>query len=908
MNKKPLLLLFFFVVACCRSGAQIVLEGMVLDEHGKPIDAYVTVAAEEAGSILGFSDTDSKGHYRLEVNAKTDSLIVTAAGLSIGQTVKKVANRSQKLNFDVCEQNIELKEVRVHAEKIRQEGDTISYLVDAYQQQGDRVIGDVLKRMPGIKVSEDGRIKYNGQDIKKFYVEEMDLLQGRYGLATNNINASGVASVQVMEHHQPVKMLQGKEMTDDIAINLKLKDAAKGTIAINTLLGGGFQQAGGWKLGSGSLSEGKTVVGKNPLWTAELVGMYFAKTRQNMTLYKGNNTGDDVSRELTQHYSNVNGVWLYPFCPTNVIMPSGSGLPQKRTLDNHSHILTLNHLEKPGSDTELGLNVAYYNDRIRREGNGVSNRFLNNDNRLLSTETMTSETKMNNLDVEARYNWNAKNGFVADVLKFDAKWNSDNVDGLLTSARTGVDATDYGTERILQHFWRPEFSVINTFNTIRNIGNNAFNLHFSAGYAQRPNTLSVDVDSLLEETEHQYTQDVTSRHISGRFNTNYDVYVSNHFTFVYGINASINMHGIVTDLIGFVPPTGSAQLNNDLWYNTYCLSIGQAYKYKSRDLNFTLGFPFEVYSQSLNDKVRGDKDDYIHILFSPSFSLSWILTRNLTYSADVNYSKTVGDPGGIYSGYIMSNYRAFQRSYVDQLSETKNYGGHMSLRYRSAIDAFFANMGLSYYCSRDNQIYGYSYEGATSVVQAVNQSTAANTYSVNAEASKGFNFLTSGIRLFCAYALSEDERLITMDLYQYKNQNLNFGGAISFSPIGWMGVVYSGGFSWSRSYTDGNRGLSTIVRSNTQRVSMSIYPTKKLTLTLSAEDNYNNLTEENRHAWFGDASAKFKLKLVDLELRLNNLFDQRQYTRINYNGLDINSSTSQLRPRNVLLMIRFKLL
>lgn len=56
-------------------------------------------------------------------------------------------------------------------------GDTLSYLVGAYQEQGDRVIGDVLKRMPGIEVSNDGGIKYNGKAIRKFYVEEMDLLQ-----------------------------------------------------------------------------------------------------------------------------------------------------------------------------------------------------------------------------------------------------------------------------------------------------------------------------------------------------------------------------------------------------------------------------------------------------------------------------------------------------------------------------------------------------------------------------------------------------------------------------------------------------------------------------------------------------------------------------------------------------------
>jgi len=874
--------------------SQTIIEGTVLDAQGKTVDAYVTVAPKGTGNILGFADTDSKGHYKLEIKTAADSLTLTASGLAIGNHVKIVANRSQRVDFRVKEQTVQLKEVSVRAQKIRQNGDTLNYLVGAYQQQGDRVIGDVLKRMPGIEVADNGGIKYNGKAIRKFYVEEMDLLQGRYGLATNNINAQDVATVQVLENHQPVKMLQGKELSDDVAINLKLKDSAKGTVAINTMLGGGLQQA--------------QTIGDNPLWTAEVVGMYFAKRRQNMTLYKGNNTGDDVSKELTQHYSSINSISLYPFCPTGAVMPSGSGLPQNRTFDNHSHILTMNHLEKPNKDTELGLNIAYHNDRIRREGSSESDVFLSDDSHLLTHETMVSETKTNNLNVQARYNWNAQNGFVANVLKFDTNWNSDKVDGQLSSELTGTVPVNYGNDRVRQHFDRPQLSVSNTFNTIRSIGKNTFDLHFSAGYSHRPNTLTVGVDSLLQGTQTAYSQDVNSHHIAGRFNTSYGIRVADVFRFNYGINASANLHGIVTDLDGFAPPAGNNQLSNDLWYNTYCLALSQSYKYETPNLDITLGLPLELYTQTLDDRIRQDKHGYIHLLFFPSLSVNWIITRDLWLSAGANYSKTVGDPGGIYSGYIMSNYRAFQRSYVEQLSETKNYGANVGLRYRNAIHALFANVGFNYNRTHDNQIYGYSYEGATSVVQAVDQPTVATSYSLSGEASKGFDFLRSTVRFFGGYGLSESERLISQSLYQYHSQNIRFGGAVSFSPAEWLGVVYTSGFSQSFSYTDGHREEVVRVKSNTQRLSMSVYPTKTLTLSLAAEDNYNNLTAENRHAWFGDATAKLKLKYIDLELQLNNLFDQRQYTRVNYSGLDIYTQTSQLRPRNIIGTIRFKLL
>ncbi len=908
MSKRIITFVALLVALCGVALGQTVITGTVLNAQGEAVDAYVTASAKEGGSIIGFADADGKGHFRLEFTSPADSIMVIADGMGIGQQVRVIANRTQKLDFRVEAKAIQLKEVSVRAKKITQHGDTLNYLVGAYWQQADRTIGDVLKRMPGIEVSDNGGIRFNGKSISKFYVEDMDLLAGRYGLATNNVNASDVATVQVLENHQPVKMLQGQTLSDEVAINLKLKDSAKGTVAINAMLGGGVQQAGDWHLGSRSVTDGKAAIGQNPLWTGEVVLMYFAKRRQNMTLYKGCNTGDDVSKELTQHQSEVSGVGLYPFCPTGAVMPDGSGLPQKRTFDNHTHILTMNHLEKLNNDTELSLNIAYHNDRIRREDNSVENYFISDDNRLLATETMTGETKVNNLNAQVRYNWNSPKGFVADVIKFDANWNSDRVDGTISSERTGSAPVSYGNDRVRQRFDRPQFSVTNTFNTIRNVGKNTFNLHFSAGYAHRPNTLTVSIDSLLQDTQAAYSQDVNSRHIAARFNTGYTIRLAEAFRFNYGLNASANLHGIITDLDGFTPLVEDAQLNNDLWYNTYCVSLGQSYKYERRDFDITLGLPLELYAQTLEDKVRKDKHAYTHLLFSPSLSLNWLITSDLWFSAGGNYSKTVGDPGGIYSGYIMSNYRTFQRSYVEQLSETENYGANVSLRYHSAISALFANVGLGYRHTRDNQIYGYSYDGATSVVQAVNRPTAADSYRVDGEVSKGFDFLNSSIRLLGSCGLSENERLIDGNIYRYHARRFGFGSTLSVKPFEWMGIVYSCGFGRSRSYTDGNRERSTTVCNSTQRISMNVYPTKKLTLTLAVEDNYNNLTAGNRHAWFGDASAKLKLKRVDLELQLNNLFNLRQYTRVSYSGLDIYTQTSQLRPLNVIFSIRFKIL
>jgi len=889
--------------------AQTIIEGVVTDSLGQAVDAYVTVSPKGTGNIIGFADTDAKGHYKLQFKSAIDSVVVTAAGMAIGNVVRVVANRSQRVDIRARQKAIELKEVSVKADKIRQHGDTLNYTVGAYLQQGDRVIGDVLKRMPGIEVSESGAIKFNGKAIKKFYVEDMDLLQGRYGLATNNINASDVATVQVLEHHQPIKALQDKTLTDDVAINLKLKNAAKGTVAINTMVGSGWQQSGPWRIGSRPLTDGQTVIGSNPLWTAEVVGMYFAKKRQNMTLYKGNNTGDDVSRELTEHYSNINSVGLYPFCPMNAVLPNGSGLPQKRTFDNHSHIATINHLEKVGEDSEITMNVAYHHDNIRREGTSESDRFFTDDSRLLTTETLTSQTHLNDLSGNLRYMWNAKDGFLANVIKFDGSWNKDKVKGFLASQLNGPQYVNYGSEKTHQHFDRPSLAVSNTTNLIKNIRSHTLDLHFSVGYAQRPNTLTVGIDSLNAQqtvfNSQYYQQDIDSRHINANFHTNYNFHFG-YFTLSYGIIANASLHGIETALDGF--DTGNYSSRNDLWYNTYELTLGQHYKWERGGWRISLGCPLNLYTQTLDDRVRDDKHSYTHLLVSPTFSTNYVW-RDWSGNIGASYYKNVGDPGGIYSGYIMNNYRSFQRSYVEQLSETDRIGTNASIGYRSALNATFFRLNASYNHTRDNQIYGYTYQGATSVVQAVDQATTADSYNLSFDFSKGFDWLQTTIRAFGGYGHSHSEQLIADQLYPFHSRTVSIGAGGTITPLPWLNFVLSSGYSWNSSYTDsGGSNLSRIVRTATQRLSMNVYVTKQMTLSAAVEDNYNNLTAIGRHAWFGDIKAKYKLGRCDLELQLNNLFDQRHYTRVTYSGLDIYTNTSQLRPRNILVIVRFKLL
>jgi len=185
------------------------------------------VQAKGSATIAGFTTSDKDGKYSLTYTGTADSLVVIASGISVGKHSRIVPNRTGQVNFSIEEKVMELKEVAVIAAPIRRAGDTLNYLVGAYTGQNDRTIEDVIKKMPGMNVDESRTISYNKIPINKFYIENFDLLQGRYGIATKNIEAKDVATVQVLENHQPIKALKDRVFSESAAVNLKLKNSPK---------------------------------------------------------------------------------------------------------------------------------------------------------------------------------------------------------------------------------------------------------------------------------------------------------------------------------------------------------------------------------------------------------------------------------------------------------------------------------------------------------------------------------------------------------------------------------------------------------------------------------------------------------------------------------------------------------
>ena len=192
---KCLVSFLFCLFVTAVAVAQVNVTGTVVNkENNKPLAGASVIVKDVDGKIKKFASSKSDGGFAITMPS-VNGCRLEVAMMSFARQSIALDSVSFPLTVYMEPGAALLKEVTVKADRIREQGDTITYNVGSFAQQQDRSIGDVLKRMPGIDVANNGKIQYQGEDINKFYIEGSDLLGGRYGIATNGISHEDVGAV-----------------------------------------------------------------------------------------------------------------------------------------------------------------------------------------------------------------------------------------------------------------------------------------------------------------------------------------------------------------------------------------------------------------------------------------------------------------------------------------------------------------------------------------------------------------------------------------------------------------------------------------------------------------------------------------------------------------------------------------
>lgn len=221
--------LLFAAFICIYTGAfaQVELSGFVRDSIGNPLELANVIALNEKTSKLeSFATTNSTGKYNLtlgknEIYKVQVSYIGMKTAEEIIPTKESDINKDFSLEFYNVLDAVEL----TYEMPVTIQGDTLIYNADSFKNGSERKLEDVLKKLPGVEINEDGQVEVEGNVVRKVMVNGKDFFDGDSKLATKNIPSNAVDKIQVLRNYTEVGQLRSvTNNQDNVALNIKLKE------------------------------------------------------------------------------------------------------------------------------------------------------------------------------------------------------------------------------------------------------------------------------------------------------------------------------------------------------------------------------------------------------------------------------------------------------------------------------------------------------------------------------------------------------------------------------------------------------------------------------------------------------------------------------------------------------------
>ena len=913
-------LLIGMMLSLSLSAQQIILQGKVSDAYsGKGLQGVVVTIRPEGGNrILKFAKTQVDGGFQLKLSVMPEGKNVLHFSM-MGYATKTMPLEDGKTEYDVLltEQATKLKEVTVKAPSIRQRGDTIGYNVASFADANDKSLADVLKKMPGMEVSDNGEIKYNGKAINKFYIEGHDMLGGRYSIATNNIHQKDVGTVEVMTNHQPIKALEGMSFSEDPAINIKLKESAKNRLVGTVKVGGGMEDA----LFSDSKRESKLNV-----WEGEMSLMRFSKKMQSLNTFKSNNIGTNVTRDGELLFSDGGSGLMgnnYSLKDYVSVTPDRlTGISDERVRKNQTHAFTTNNLWALGKNTDLTSQIVYTHDRLVSSSIGRTQYFLN-DSTILNLEDEYAKQKHNKLAADFTLTSNSEKSYITNRLSTNLAWNDVMMD-------------ISGTYPNHQQGKMPRYQVSDKFELLRRSGERAFSFSTYNGYLVNPQSLaltrSADTSSLTNSSTDEAYQSVRSAAFFSHTYTSLGFYLK-PFTVTMKVGLQVLNRTMKSHLDGISwkedgdDASGQQQQGvlADMGMLRNDMSMTYMRVYASPEAEFNQGgwhIRFQIpiaytpyyYRNRLGDDANHSSknvssDDLKHDAYkaqvSPQLSVSYYLTPRLQATLSGGISQREVDEQNFYQGLILCDYRNLYRGYVDfTMDKTQNVA--FNLNYKRPLASLFANAYVRKSWADRHLTMARDFVGDYILNSYLASKSKSEQLMAGGRVSKGLGFMHGLVSVGFDYLQMKGTLHQNETPSRYSTDNYMLSAKWSGRPIEWLNFTYE--LNWDKDEMRlRDTDFKTSSTSLSQHLTCNLHLLKPWFIKLHGEYERNQIAEgQYKNLFLADASTSYSFKGgVELSLTALNLFNQHTYSYTVYSSLTRMDKEYQLRGRTVMASVFF---
>ena len=225
---KILFLLLFTTLSFAQTKT---ITGVVSDTINNPLESanIIALPKSEKGN-LKFAIADNKGRFRLELDQNVPYEI-TASYIGFKEQVLLLDANSTITthNFKLKNTGEQLKEIVIKHEykPLIIKKDTLIFDVKAFTNGNERKLKEQLEKLPGVEVDKNGGVTVQGKKVTQFLVENKSFFGGGTKLGVENIPADAVDKVEVIDHFNEVGLMKQVSDSDELAMNIKLKEDKK---------------------------------------------------------------------------------------------------------------------------------------------------------------------------------------------------------------------------------------------------------------------------------------------------------------------------------------------------------------------------------------------------------------------------------------------------------------------------------------------------------------------------------------------------------------------------------------------------------------------------------------------------------------------------------------------------------
>ncbi len=277
MKKILLLICFACWVVMSAFSQNVKISGTLIDRDTKDGVMLATVQMLKSDStyVKGVL-SDDKGNFSIDVSDAGNYILkFTSVGYTtMFKNVKVSGKKDVALgNIVFGADAIMLKEATVvgQAARVTVKEDTFIYNASAYRTPEGSVVEELVKRIPGAQVSDDGTVTINGQEVKKVLVDGKEFMTGDTKTALKNLPTSIIDKIKTYNEKSDLAKVTGIDDGEE-----------------QTVLDFGIKKG----MNKGVFGNADVSVGTHSRYSERLMGALFKDRSRVMLMGNANNVND----------------------------------------------------------------------------------------------------------------------------------------------------------------------------------------------------------------------------------------------------------------------------------------------------------------------------------------------------------------------------------------------------------------------------------------------------------------------------------------------------------------------------------------------------------------------------------------------------------------------------------------